>query len=39
MAKKARAVALLAGMVEEAAINEDLLKQFSAAASGLTNGP
>jgi hypothetical protein len=39
MAKKARAVALLAGMVEEAAINEDLLKQCSAAAIGLTNGP
>jgi tetratricopeptide (TPR) repeat protein len=39
MAKKARAVALLAGMVEEAAINEDLLKQFSAAGMGLTNGP
>jgi tetratricopeptide (TPR) repeat protein len=39
MAKKARAMALLTGMVEEAAINEELLKQCSAEAIGLTNGP
>jgi tetratricopeptide (TPR) repeat protein len=40
MAKKARAIALLMGLVEVAAINEQLLELYSAGkAVGLTNGP
>ena len=39
MAKKARDIALLKRQPEVAAANEQLLKLYSAAAIGLTNGP